>query len=144
MRSNKGLTLISLVVTIVVMLILVGVTIRVTTNTGLIDKTQDAADNWNNNETIEKLSQKITKMAINSTDGSIDYSDIKKEIDDNYSEIMTIDKEKDSETGIWDGYIIFNNGYIMINNEKIGYEDDDEDKRLPLSKLGDWTIDYEN
>ncbi|MGN1351431.1 MAG: hypothetical protein ACI4VE_01370, partial [Clostridia bacterium] len=43
MKSNKGITLIALVITIIVMLILVVVTIRISTNGGLFDYAGKAA-----------------------------------------------------------------------------------------------------
>ena len=42
--GNRGITLVALVITIIVMLILVGVTITVAINGGLIDKAKEAAD----------------------------------------------------------------------------------------------------
>ncbi len=42
--DSRGITLVALVITIIVMLILVGVTITVAINGGLIDKTKEAAD----------------------------------------------------------------------------------------------------
>ena len=44
MKNEKGITLIALIITIVVMLILVGVVITVTINSGLIDKASKAAN----------------------------------------------------------------------------------------------------
>ena len=43
-ENNKGMTIIALVVTIIVMLILVGVTITMALNGGLFTYTKDAAD----------------------------------------------------------------------------------------------------
>jgi len=43
-RTEKGITLIALIITIIVMLILVGVTVTVTLNGGLFEKAKDAAN----------------------------------------------------------------------------------------------------
>lgn len=43
MKGQKGITLVALVITIIVMLILVGVTINIAINGGLIEKTREAA-----------------------------------------------------------------------------------------------------
>ena len=45
MKGQKGITLVALVITIIVMLILVGVTISVAMNGGLFTKADDAAEN---------------------------------------------------------------------------------------------------
>lgn len=48
MKGQKGITLIALVITIIVMLILVGVTITVAMQGGLFDKARQAATDTNN------------------------------------------------------------------------------------------------
>ena len=45
-KQNKGITLIALVITIVVLLILAGVTLNIVFNGGLIDKSQNAVDRY--------------------------------------------------------------------------------------------------
>ena len=44
MRGQKGITLIALIITIIVMLILVGVSITVVIQSGLLDTAKDAGD----------------------------------------------------------------------------------------------------
>ena len=48
MRSQKGITLIALVITIIVMLILVAVTITMAVNGGLFNYAKEAAERTNN------------------------------------------------------------------------------------------------
>ena len=45
MKKQKGITLIALIITIIVMLILVGVSVTVAINGGLFDKAKDGAKN---------------------------------------------------------------------------------------------------
>ena len=45
MRGQKGITLVALVITIIVMLILVGVSVTVAINGGLFDKAKSGANN---------------------------------------------------------------------------------------------------
>ena len=45
MKEQKGITLVALVITIIVMLILVGVSITVALNGGLFNTAKDAANN---------------------------------------------------------------------------------------------------
>ena len=52
-RQN-GITLIALVITIIVMLILVGVTITIALNGGLIGHAQDAKAKWESNQLTEE------------------------------------------------------------------------------------------
>lgn len=55
MKNKKGITLIALIITIIVMLILVGVTVTVSINGGLFEKTKEAAKGT----TIEKTKEQI-------------------------------------------------------------------------------------
>jgi len=53
MKTQKGITLIALIITIIVMLILLGVSVNVALNTGLFKTAQDAAKNTE----VEKLKE---------------------------------------------------------------------------------------
>ena len=46
MKGQKGITLVALVITIIVMLILVGVSVTVAINGGLFDKAKDAGNQY--------------------------------------------------------------------------------------------------
>ena len=46
MKGQKGITLVALIITIIVMLILVGVSITVAINGGLFDKANEAGDSY--------------------------------------------------------------------------------------------------
>lgn len=48
MKGQKGITLVALVITIIVMLILVGVTINLALDSGLLSKANEAAAGTNN------------------------------------------------------------------------------------------------
>lgn len=54
MKGQKGITLVALVITIIVMLILVGVTISLAANGGLFDKARTARDETNAAQQEEK------------------------------------------------------------------------------------------
>ncbi len=54
MKSEKGITLVALVITIIVMLILVGVSITVALNGGLFTKAREARDNTATERDLEK------------------------------------------------------------------------------------------
>lgn len=54
MKSNKGITLVALVITIIVLLILAGVTLSIVWNGGIIDKSANAVDKYENSSANEK------------------------------------------------------------------------------------------
>ena len=59
MRGQKGITLVALVVTIVVLLILAGVTLSLTLGSnGIISKAQSAQANWNAGRDAENTALK--------------------------------------------------------------------------------------
>lgn len=61
MKSEKGITLVALVVTIVLMLILLGVTINLTIGVGLFDQTKDTADKMQIDADRDLLASAVTK-----------------------------------------------------------------------------------
>ena len=64
-RSNKGITLIALVVTIVILLILAGITIKmVTGQNGLISKAQQAADATAKAKILEEVQTKWLELMM--------------------------------------------------------------------------------
>ena len=75
MRGQKGITLVALVITIIVMLILVGVSITIAMNGGLFDTARSAATNTN---TAAKAEQNLAN-------GSIDYRVDKDDSGNNYT-----------------------------------------------------------
>lgn len=60
MRGQKGITLVALVITIIVMLILVGVSVTVAINGGLFDKARDAKTGYESSQASEANSDFIT------------------------------------------------------------------------------------
>ncbi len=54
MKKEKGITLIALIITIIVMMILVGVSLTVALKGGLFTSAKDAAKNTNNEATAER------------------------------------------------------------------------------------------
>ena len=63
MRGQKGITLVALVITIIVMLILVGVSVTVAINGGLFTKAREGATNTQKEANAERnLSSGIVKV----------------------------------------------------------------------------------
>ena len=81
MRKNKGITLIALVITIVILLILTGVTIAQLTENGLFEKVKLAKEKSDNSEklenaTLEDYEQKINEYGIISSSREDSVSEI--------------------------------------------------------------------
>ena len=58
MKKERGITLVALVVTIIVLLILAGVTIGMaTSNTGIFKRASNAADTWNSMDSYNEAIQ---------------------------------------------------------------------------------------
>lgn len=67
LKSSKGITLVALVITIILLLILAGVTLKIVLDDDFVGKTQQAVDKYNEastNETeqIQNLVQKMTNI----------------------------------------------------------------------------------
>lgn len=67
LKRKNGITLISLVVTIIILIILAGVTLHlVLSNNGIINKTKEARDETDKQTATEKINLKITTAQMNS------------------------------------------------------------------------------
>lgn len=62
MRENKGITLVVLIVTIIILLILAGITMAILTNTGLLRKSKKAEQENNVSQVIENLKLKVMEV----------------------------------------------------------------------------------
>ena len=63
-KKNKAITLIALIVTIVILLVLAGITISQLTGNGLFTKTQTAKNEARKSQAVEKMNLKITTAQI--------------------------------------------------------------------------------
>ena len=62
MKENKGITLVALVITIIILLILAGITMGILMNTGLFKKTQKAKQENNIAQVVENLKLKVMEV----------------------------------------------------------------------------------
>ena len=70
MKGQKGITLVALVITIIVMLILVGVTVTIALgDNGIINKAKTAGQEYKDAQTSEAEANFITNEEINSLAG---------------------------------------------------------------------------
>ena len=79
-KNTKGITLISLVITIIIILILAGVSINmITSNEGIINKAIAAKQTTIDKETEEQL--KLAIMASYQEDGTVNYDKLKTNVE---------------------------------------------------------------
>lgn len=64
MRKDKGITLIALIITIIILLILAGISISALTNTGLFAKAQQAKETTNKAQIKEEVELAITELTM--------------------------------------------------------------------------------
>ena len=114
MKKIKGITLIALVITIVVLLILAGVSIAMLTGkNGILNKASTAKEKYNENAAREKVQLIISEVIMEQTQNGK-----KATIDDLYAYILNNDEfqmKKESEKSA----IIGTDGYAFRINEKL-------------------------
>lgn len=64
LKKNKGITMIAMIITIVVLLVLALVTVRILINEGIIGKSEKTTGMYNKEEATEKMNLKITNLQI--------------------------------------------------------------------------------
>ena len=100
-RGKKGITLIALVITIIVLLILAGITvITLTGDNGLIKKTGDAKEQYNNSAIKEQID--LAKTYLNMEGKLINATNIKEYLVENniYSDTDVNITSKDENTSV--------------------------------------------
>ena len=80
MKKSKGITLIALVITIIILLILAGVTLNIVFNGGIIEKSQTAVNTYSEEQAKEKLILDITEFKMGKITG--EYSDFENYINE--------------------------------------------------------------
>lgn len=84
MKKQKGITLIALIITIIVMLILVGVTVTTAINGGLFEKARIGAKGTQKEVDREKLNMAVA-FAYDETTGKIDKTKLQQELGNDWS-----------------------------------------------------------
>ena len=123
MKGKKGITLIALVITIIVLLILAGVTIATLTgDNGLLQKATDAKQ-----ENEEAREFELVQLAVSSAqiagEGKLDIINLKEELKLNFDDKEIDDNLKPvSDYWIYKGYKINNNGIVEpLQYQKVEY-----------------------
>ena len=85
LKERKGITLIALVITIIVLLILAGVSIAMLTGqNGILTQAQNAKTTNENKSAEEKVKLAIMAAKSQSTDGSLELDKLTTEVTTNY------------------------------------------------------------
>lgn len=134
---NKGITLISLIITIIVLLILAGISISLLTNeNGILNKAQIAKEENIKAETQEKLKIIIGKLIVNKNGDAklIDLNELTDIENENYNEEVALNKK--IETSDYEAKIVIN-GYIFTidSSLKIINIDKNNSITIPQEKI---------
>ncbi len=90
-EAQNGITLIALVITIIVLLILAGVSIAMLTGqNGILTQAQNAKTTTANKSAEEKVKLAVMAARAQSEDASLDARKLKTEIEDNYAGVAEL------------------------------------------------------
>ncbi len=140
MREKRGITLIALLITIIVLLILAGVSIGMLTgDNGILTKAQVAAEKTNEAKAKEKV--QVAVMGSYGEDGKLNYSELKTNLDKVEGIIKstipeTITEESFDLKVTVDGYniIIKKNGEVLLEGISAGDSGNENKPTLPSTE----------
>ena len=93
LSKNKGITLIALVITIIVLLILAGVSLSIILKEdGIVTKAQGATRTHEKNKIIEDIQLEIMEKKIDNASGNMELSD--EEVEDILKKYGTVNKDE--------------------------------------------------
>ena len=102
MKNNKGITLIALVITIIVLLILAGVSIAMLTGkNGILTRANESQVATNDAEVIEKINMELSAQLANAMSGKAFDDNVQQNLSDmpdNYTVTATVDNEGATES----------------------------------------------
>ena len=130
-KQEKGITLIALVITIIVLLILAGVTLSIVMNTGIVDNSKKAVNTYNAQQAKDKLAMAIYNYRI------AKYMNSEKGLEDLIAEVGG-DAVLNEDTGEYevyvDGYDFTVSENLEITSEEIAGEDPKPQYEVTISK----------
>lgn len=132
-KQEKGITLVALIITIIVLLILAGVVIAMTIgDEGIINKSQHAVEEYKKSEIKEELQLAVTaiQMKLTGENKTISINTIANELRENYRKYLSEtlqNLEDDGTNGEYKGYSFYIDnktfevilGTTIINNESL-------------------------
>lgn len=119
-KNSKGITLVALVITIIILLILAAVTLSQITDNGILSKAKSAVDKYNEEGTLEQiklavLSAQMKNNLVLTTENL--NTELQKNFNDN-----TITVTKVGNTWYYDGYSIDENGNVKKQDSLLPQE----------------------
>ncbi len=132
MKKTKGITLIALVITIVILLILAGITIQALTNQGLFEKATTSTEKYSEKSAMEKLQLELDNLVI------------EKHTDNKYNSETYLTNKLEQEGYIVNDNIVMADGYLFqIDREELKITDSlgkgEEIKQIELTT----SVEYE-
>jgi len=116
MKNNKGITLIALVITIIVLLILAGVSIAMLTGeNGILTKATTARDDTSKSQIADLINIELNDIAADMLAKSLDDSDTSRTVTYNGETVATITITKNTNSAtvaLESGVTLSNNGGI--------------------------------
>lgn len=137
MKKQKGITLIALIITIIVMLILVGVTVTTAINGGLFEKARIGAKGTQKEVDREKLNMAVA-FAYDETTGKIDKTKLQQELGDEWT--VT---ESESGTYLCENTKTGNKFKVTAGGEITDEEIENEDKLIINCKIVETNLEGE-
>ena len=125
---HRGITLIALIITIIVMLILISITVRIALNGGIISNTKTASSETQKIMDREELQEKAI-IEANKGGGKVDLGKLEEKL----SEGWKVDKESgECVSPHGNTFFVGNDGIIEDENSKI--KEDENPKSITLDK----------
>lgn len=116
-QNTRGITLIALVITIIVLLILAGVSIAMLTGeNGILTQTQSAKSLTDKSSDVEKIKLAIIGARLNSQSDSLDIQDIKEQLFENFNDTIIYEETENYPINITvnsKNYSIYKNGVVL-------------------------------
>ena len=123
MKKSKGITLVALVITIIILLILAGVAISQLTNSGLFTKSREAEQSQKRAEAIEDINLKIAEAQMEK-EGNATLADFVKVLKEDENNVYNVKLEKTAQlkSGSKNETEVTAAEAIYVTNEKYGVE----------------------
>ena len=112
LKNSKGITLIALVVTIIVLLLLAGISINTLTGqNGILTRTAEIKEEYNFSSEDEKI--KMIYMGLINNDLKVNSSEFENKIKETFGEDTRIEKNDNYTTGKVEYFVTLPNGNMF-------------------------------
>lgn len=149
-KENKGITLVALVITIIVLLILAMVSIKIVVDSGIISGAKTAADKYGTEQEKENVNLAITQAKLANNGGAVTLKNLKEALEERFKKVEFISEENPFKVKLNDNddsvYLIFENG---DSRKDVEVTDEEIIEKFPLTGTLDegskwYTFDNDN